>query len=77
MSVVAIIVTYNPELIRFKHVLNQAFRQVDYVIVVDNGSKTKEVLRDLCGGVGNCDFVEVGFNSGVAHALRVGVNYAS
>ncbi len=31
----------------------------------------------MCGGFGNCDFVEVCFNSGVAHALRVGVNYAS
>ena len=77
MSVVAIIVTYNPELIRFKHVLKQASRQVDHVIIVDNDSKSKGVLRDLCGGVGNCDFVEVGFNSGVAHAYRVGVNSAS
>jgi len=30
----------------------------------------------LYNGVGNCDFIEVCFNSGVAHALRVGVNYA-
>jgi rhamnosyltransferase len=30
----------------------------------------------LCDGVGICDFIEVCFNSGVAHALRVGVNYA-
>jgi rhamnosyltransferase len=43
---------------------------------VDNGSKIKDVLRDLCDGVGNCDFIEVCFNSGVAHALRVCVNYA-
>jgi rhamnosyltransferase len=30
----------------------------------------------LYDGVGNCDFIEVCFNSGVAHALRVCVNYA-
>jgi GT2 family glycosyltransferase len=30
----------------------------------------------LCDGVGNCDFIEVCFNSGVAHALRVCVDYA-
>ena len=77
MSVAAIIVTYNPELSRFKRVLNQASKQVDHVIIVDNYSRSKGVLRDLCDGVGNCDFIEVCFNSGVAHALRVGVNYAS
>jgi rhamnosyltransferase len=77
MNITAIIVTYNPELSRFKHVLNQASKQVNCVVIVDNDSKSKGVLRDLCGGVSNCDFVEVGFNSEVVHALRVGVNYAS
>ena len=77
MNITAIIVTYNPELSRFRHVFNQASKQVNHVIIVDNDSRSKGVLRDLCDGVGNCDFIEVCFNSGVAHALRVGVNYAS
>jgi len=77
MNVIAVIVTHDPELDRFKLVLDRASEQVDSVIVVDNDSKSKGILRGLCGGFGNCDFVEVGFNSGVAHALRVGVNYAS
>ena len=76
MNVIAVIVTHDPELDRFKLVLDRASEQVDSVIVVDNDSKSKGVLRGLCGGFGNCDFVEVGFNSGVAHALRIGVNYA-
>jgi len=62
---------------RFRLVLDRVSGQVGRVIIVDNDSRSKGVLRDLCGGFGNCDFVEVGFNSGVAHALRVGVNYAS
>jgi len=53
MSIVAIIVTYNPELSRFKHVLNQASKQVNRVVIVDNDSKIKDVLRDLCSSVGN------------------------
>jgi len=77
MGVVAVIITHDPELDRFELVLDRVSRQVDRVIIVDNDSKIKDVLRDLCGGFGNCDFIEVGFNSGVAHALRVGVNYAS
>jgi len=77
MNVIAVIVTHDPELDRFKLVLDRASEQVDSVIVVDNDSKSKGVLRGLCSGVSNCDFIEVGLNSGVAHALRVGVNYAS
>jgi len=77
MGVVAVIVSRDPELDRFKLVLDRVSGQVGRVIIVDNDSKNKGVLRDLCGGVGNCDFIEVGFNSGVTHALRVGVNYAS
>ena len=63
MNVIAIVVTHDPELDRFRLVLDQASEQVDRVIIVDNDSKSKGVLRSLCGGVGNCDFVEVGFNS--------------
>lgn len=77
MSIVAVIVSYDLGLGRFRLVLDRASGQVDHVIIVDNDSRGKGVLRGLCGGFGNCDFVEVGFNSGVAHALRVGVNYAS
>jgi len=77
MNVIAVIVTHDPELDRFRLVLDRVSGQVGRVIIVDNDSRGKGVLRDLCGGFGNCDFVEVCFNSGVAHALRVGVNYAS
>jgi len=77
MSIVAVIVSYDPGLGRFSIVLDRVSGQVGRVIIVDNDSRSKGVLRGLCGGFGNCDFVEVGFNSGVAHALRVGVNYAS
>jgi rhamnosyltransferase len=70
-------VSHDPELDRFELVLDRVSGQVGRVIIVDNDSRSKDVLRGLCGGFGNCDFVEVGFNSGVAHALRVGVNYAS
>ena len=63
MGVVAVIVSRDPELDRFRLVLNRASRQVDHIIIVDNDSRSKGVLRDLCGGFGNCDFIEVGFNS--------------
>jgi len=48
MGVVAVIITHDPELDRFKLVLDRASEQVDSVIVVDNDSKSKGVLRGLC-----------------------------
>ena len=77
MSIVTVIVIHDPGLDRFRLVLDRVSGQVGRVIIVDDDSRSEGVLRDLCGGVGNCDFIEVCFNSGVAHALRVGVNYAS
>jgi rhamnosyltransferase len=64
MGVVAVIVSHDPELDRFELVLDRVSGQVGRVIIVNNGSRSEGVLRGLCGGVGNCDFVEVGFNSG-------------
>jgi hypothetical protein len=63
MNVIAVIVSHDTELGRFKLVLDRVSGQVDRVIIVDNDSRSKDVLRDLCGGFGNCDFIEVGFNS--------------
>jgi len=63
MSVVAVIVSHDPGLDRFRLVLDRVSRQVDHIIIVDNDSRSKGVLRCLCSGVGNCDFIEVSFNS--------------
>ena len=58
MKVIAVIITHDPELDRFKPVLDRASEHVDRIIVV-NDSKSKGVLRGLCSGVGNCDFVRL------------------
>jgi hypothetical protein len=63
MSIVTVIVIHDPGLDRFRLVLDRVSGQVGRVIIVDDDSRSEGVLRDLCGGVGNCDFVEVGFNS--------------
>jgi len=40
-------VTYNPELSRFRYVLNQVSKQVNHVIIADSGSKTKDMLKNM------------------------------
>jgi len=77
MYIVAIVVTHNPDVERFRTVIGQVSKQVNRVLMVDNDSKDKNKLMDFCRTAGNCDFVEVGFNSGVAHALRRGISYAN
>ena len=76
MNIVAIIVTYNPDQKRFTKVFHSVITEVDMVIVVDNNSQNKDFIKSLCNSRSNCEFIEVGFNSGIAHALKIGINYA-
>ena len=76
MSIVTIIVTYNPASSRFKLVLTSAAAQVSYVLVVDNNSDNKDFIRNICNAFDNCEFIELGFNFGVAYALKKGIRYA-
>ena len=46
------------------------------MVVVDNASVNREFIEGLCNGFRNCRFIEVGFNSGIAHAINIGVDYA-
>jgi rhamnosyltransferase len=70
----AVVVAYNPKPLRFKEVISRVSHQVNRVVVVDNGSSNSEILR-IFSSIENCDFIEVGFNSGVSHALNVGVRW--
>jgi rhamnosyltransferase len=75
-KVISIIVAYNPDLVRFKQVLESATKQASHVIVIDNGPSNKSLIEDLCRRLNNCEFNEMGFNSGIAHALRQGIKRA-
>jgi rhamnosyltransferase len=46
------------------------------MIVIGNGSSNKSLIEDLCRRLNNCEFNELGFNSGIAHALRQGIKRA-
>jgi len=76
IDVVAIIVTYNPDPNRFRLVLSSAAEQANRVIIIDNASNNRDLIKSLIDSVDNCEFIEIGFNSGIAHALRVGTKYA-
>jgi len=75
-SIAAVVVTYHPaeEMIDRLH---QILSQVDYLVVVDNGSPDKHRER-LCATLGDtrCSFLESGVNEGIAKALNRGVQHA-
>jgi len=74
--VVTIIVTHNPDIERFEHVVKSVSKQVRHVIIVDNNSNNKDIIKDLCSKMNNCETIELKFNAGIAHALMIGVRYA-
>jgi len=76
MNVSAIIVSYNPEPIRFKMVLSSVSKQVKHMIIVDNNSANKNLIRGLCDKLDNCELIELKFNSGIANALKMSIRYA-
>lgn len=76
MSVTTIIVTHRPDEGRFRIVLGSAASQVNNVVIADNASVNREFIKGLCNELWNCRFIEVGFNSGIAYAINIGVDYA-
>ena len=46
MYIVAIVVMHNPDLERFRIVIDQVSKQVNRVLMIDNDSKDRDKLRD-------------------------------
>lgn len=73
--VVAVVVTYNPNLALLEKCLASIKDQVCKIIIVDNASKNIENIIALSKKY-RCDFIENGFNAGVPYALKHGIEYS-
>ncbi len=74
--VLAIVVTYNPELSRLTSLLDSLIGQVDATIVVDNGSKS-DVGAFLADRHLTAEhYVGLAFNQGIAAAHNCGIAFA-
>jgi len=76
-TVVAVIVTYQPEIRATRALLRALTPQVDDVVVVDNGSPLASVaeLREATEELG-MTLLELGSNRGIAAAQNVGIAWA-
>jgi rhamnosyltransferase len=69
--IASVIITYNPDNIVFQKLLKAIKNQVDYIIVVDNGSIEK-IYSDFPNPSKLKIFFK-GFNSGIAAAINTGI----
>jgi len=76
-TVVAVIVTYRPEIRATRALLRSLAPQVDEVVLVDNGSPAGSVsaLRETTEEIGGT-LLELGSNRGIAAAQNAGIRWA-
>lgn len=70
-KVLAIIVTYNPEIIRLTECINSLAPQVERIILVDNGSNNSDLIKDIV--INNLEIILLSENKGIAFAQNHGV----
>ena len=75
-NVVAIIVTFNPDIRRLEENLNAIVGQVDAAVIVDNGSENITDVQKLAIRF-NSEIIVNEQNKGIATALNQGLQYAS
>lgn len=73
-TVAAVIVTYNPEESELEALLESLRPQVDFAVIVDNGSANSRGISRLAGQF-SIDLLELGENQGIAGAQNRGIVY--
>ena len=75
--ITSITITYQPDLAVLRRQLNSIQRQVQHMVVIDNGSEANVLdgLRSLCQNTG-ARLHALGYNSGIAHAQNIGIQNA-
>ncbi|WP_244505189.1 glycosyltransferase, partial [Escherichia coli] len=68
-KVLAIIVTYNPEIIRLTECINSLAPQVERIILVDNGSNNSDLIKNI--SINNLEIILLSENKGIAFAQNV------
>lgn len=72
---VAAIVTHNPDESRLRDNIESIVNQVAVVLVLDNGSTDLDPVRALSSSYPKVRLIEIGWNSGIGHALNRGARY--
>lgn len=76
LNVVAVIVSYQPDLLLLEKLLVRLAPQVDAVVVVDNGSQLNRKPDSALQLAHASEIILLGDNLGIAHAQNVGIKWA-
>lgn len=71
--IVAVTVTFNPDLRALEDLLLALSPQTNEIIVIDNGSLNNSAISATVARVGNCRCVGLGSNTGIANAINRGI----
>lgn len=73
MNIIAGIVTFNPNIHKFKENIVELSKQVNQIIIIDNNSNNINLIIKICGEIENkntkIDIIRNAYNYGVAAAL--------
>ena len=71
-SVMAGIVTFEPEIERLRQNIEELSKQVNFLLIVDNGSTNKRDIKELCKKIEgiHIDIFYYEYNMGIAKALK-------
>jgi len=75
IKIVAVITTFNPQIERFKHVLDAITNQCIKIIIVDNNSQNFENIKHLCSSYNNVEIIRNDKNYGLGKALNEGIEF--
>jgi len=73
--IVTIVWTYNPSTLTLSKCLSSVIADVNKIFVIDNGSRNRFEVEEICKSFPKVEFIEIGFNSGV-RALNIGISLA-
>ena len=74
-NVCAIIITYNPEIEKFKNVIKSISGNNQTIVIVDNASMSQNSISNIANTY-NAVFIPLPENEGIAYAQNVGITYA-
>lgn len=69
--IIAVYVTYNPDLSLLRDSVNSVAKQVDYIVLVDNGSTVS--VKQYLGEDSNIEYIELEENHGIGAAQNIGI----
>lgn len=71
-----VLVSYNPNVVELSDVVREISKQVDLLIIVDNGSESSTSIRDMIAPFSNIRFFNLDCNVGLASAQNIAISKA-